>query len=58
MNVIVHKRIIIDYDTWEPQQLLVRSEEDKLLVDLKTKVLLAHAGNIHTKLEEVENGNK
>ncbi len=46
MNDIYHRKYTLDFDLWEPQTKAVDAEFDKLMFDLKNKVLLAHAGNV------------
>jgi hypothetical protein len=46
MNELVHKKIIIEYDVWQPFKKLVEAEEDNLLALKKENKLLPHAGNV------------
>ncbi len=50
MNEIYHRRYLIEFDSWEPQRLLVDEEFDHLLSDIKTKKILPHAGNVKITL--------
>ncbi len=50
MNEIYHRKYLIEFDTWEPQRLLVDGEFDDLASNIKTKRLLPHAGNVKLTL--------
>jgi hypothetical protein len=56
MNHIIHTRITIDYDMWEPFTKEVLKEEDVILFGVKDKTLLAHAGNAKIIIRRIDNG--
>jgi hypothetical protein len=51
-NVLSHKKIIIEYDTWEPFKRQAEKDLDDLVNKVKTKELLSHCGNIHLTFED------
>jgi len=51
-NVISHKRIIIEYDTWEPFKAYAEKDLDELVNMIKTKKLLRDCGNVHLIFED------
>lgn len=50
MNIVTHRKLIIEFDVWEPMTREVDTEVDDLLGRLKTKRVLAHAGNVRAQL--------
>ncbi len=46
MNDIYHRTYRLEFDVWDPQQKSVNDELDKIMFDLKARVLLPHAGNV------------
>lgn len=57
-NVINHKRIVIDFDVWEPFKKDSEDDLDKLVGMVRTKELLKHCGNVHLRYEESDKGDK
>ena len=53
-NRIEHKRIIIDYDVWQPFKLEAEKDLDQISDMLKTKGLLKHCGNVHMSFEDIK----
>jgi hypothetical protein len=51
-NVISHKKISIEFDTWEPFKKQAEEDLDKLVGMVKTKELLKHCGNVHLFFED------
>ncbi len=46
MNDIYHKTYLLEFDVWDPQKKITEGELDKIMFDLKNKVLLPHAGSV------------
>ena len=47
MHKITHRRLVIEFDTWEPFDKMMNEEIGALGAMLRTKQLLAHAGKLH-----------
>lgn len=46
MNDIYHKRYTLEFDVWDAQKKITEAELDRIMFDLKNKILLPHAGNV------------
>lgn len=51
-NAIVHKKITIEFDTWEPFYKDADADLWDLSNKIKAKELLKHCGNVHVHFEE------
>lgn len=54
MNELHHHVITIQFDVWQPFYKDYQKELDEMISMLKTKKLLAHAGNVKTNIQETE----
>lgn len=53
-NRVEHRRIIFDFDVWEPFKKDCEIDMDELATAVKAKKLLKHCGNIHIHFEDVK----
>lgn len=59
MNDIYRRSYTLEFDVWDAQKKVTLDELDKLMFDLKNKILLPHAGNVKlTPVAEVRLSNK
>lgn len=54
MNIIKHRKYILEYDTWEPFQKSADADMDVLISALKTKKLLPSCGNVKLTMNSEE----
>jgi len=54
MNIIKHRKYIVEFDVWEAQQITAEAEFDTVLAVLKGS---SHLGNVRVHLESEERTN-